>query len=165
MAGLVKRDRLYPRVFDAYDPFDWFDEMFRRFFRPTPLAFQPAVSSATRSITTYKDKDGVSHVDVVVPGAEPGKIDVAYEDGYLSIDVSSEHSEAQEGYASAFMTKVAASFYVGDIDKDSLDAAYEDGVLKVSYKELDEKSETIKVPVRVSGAPEGEGGEGEEKSS
>lgn len=78
-----------------------------------------------------------------LPGIKKSDITIEFDDGNLNISAQKHSEESLED--STFIKqeicygKFARSFYLGDVDKDSIKAKLEDGVLTIEIPELEEK--------------------------
>lgn len=87
------------------------------------------------------ENDGVYTIDVDLPGFNKENIELEYNNGYLNItatkeeriDDSSNYIRKERIYGT-----YKRSYYVGDIQEDSIKASYENGVLKINFNELKE---------------------------
>ncbi len=124
------------------DPF--FDDFFAPSFRRNEVTMK----------TDIKDNDNNYEFNVELPGVKKENINVDLEDGYLTISYHEEHNDDEKRHGKyirkeRYYGNMSRSFYVGDIDKDKIEASYENGVLKIFVpKELEAKKETKKIEIK-----------------
>lgn len=121
---------------DRNNGFDLFNDVFDDFFKPS---FYGKKYDAMK--TDIKENDDAYVMEVDVPGYDKKDINLTLENGYLTISAKKTECEKdctddkhckkdtfirRERYCSASRT-----FYVGDVNKDSLKAKYENGVLTI----------------------------------
>lgn len=95
------------------------------------------------------EKDNTYYLEMDIPGFDKSDINIEIDDNdYLTItaEKSSDKEEKDEGKnyirKERNYGKYQRSFYVGDIDKEGIDANFENGILKVAMP----KKEEVKSP-------------------
>ena len=95
------------------------------------------------------EKDNTYYLEMDIPGFDKSDINIEIDDNdYLTItaEKSSDKEEKDEGKnyirKERNYGKYQRSFYVGDIDKEGIDANFENGILKVTMP----KKEEVKSP-------------------
>lgn len=87
-----------------------------------------------------------------LPGVEKGNINLAVENGYLTIGVSQEEikSENSENYVCRERRQLSSrrSFYVGNIDTKDVSASYENGVLEVTFPKGNGQIDSRNIPIQ-----------------
>jgi HSP20 family protein len=100
-------------------------------------------------LDVYEEGDDVV-VQAAVPGVDPDKIDVSFEDGRLWIKAEATRDEEKKHYY--LKGRVAYNYNVTvpnvDPDGEPYEALTEDGILKVKFRKAKEK-EAKKVKVKV----------------
>ena len=101
------------------------------------------------------EKDGVYHLEMDVPGFEKGDVQIEIDDNdYLTITAEKNTENHEEDESKNYIRKERSygkyqrSFYVGCIDKNNIQASFENGILKISMpKKEEEKSskQTIEI--------------------
>lgn len=98
------------------------------------------------------EKDGAYHIEADIPGMDKKDIHVECEDGYLTITATKEDSTKDEtkNYIKKerFYGKCQRRFYVGDVDADSVKAAFNDGILKITIPKQEEKKATKLIDIQ-----------------
>ncbi|MGZ3381674.1 MAG: Hsp20/alpha crystallin family protein [Isosphaeraceae bacterium] len=95
-------------------------------------------------------KDGKYILTAPLAGFKPEEVDVTLADGVLTI--SAKHSEEKETDDNGYIRRevVSGNFYrqipVGDVDPNSINAEFENGILKVSLP-APSRPEPVKIPV------------------
>ena len=130
------------------DPFS----LFPRAFWNWPSIFDDeAWPIATRThLDVYEDGNDVV-VQAAVPGVDPEKIDVSFEDGRLWIKAEAVRDEEGKHYYYKGRTAYNYNVTVPNVDPDSepYEASSEDGVLTIKFKKAKEKeAKTVKVKVK-----------------
>lgn len=101
------------------------------------------------------EKDGVFYLEMDIPGYDKNDVDIQIDDNdYLTItaektsindDVDNKNYIRKE----RVYGKYQRSFYIGEIDKNSIEASFENGILKISMpKKEDEKLTSKKIEIK-----------------
>ena len=102
------------------------------------------------------EKDGIYTMEMDIPGFNKEDVKIEVDDNdYLTItaEKTSESDSSDDGknYVRKERSygKYQRSFYVGDIDKENIDASFENGILKVTMpKKEEEKSSKKTIEVK-----------------
>ncbi len=128
MFELIPFDRRGHRM-NVYDPFRMFDEMERSFFGNN----QPVVSSFRTDVT---DTGDAFVLDAELPGFSKDDIKIDIENDCLTISAERklENEDKQKNFIKRerFYGSYSRSFDVSGINVDGIEAAYTDGVLKLT---------------------------------
>lgn len=93
------------------------------------------------------EKGGNVHIEMDIPGYDKNDIKIDVEDGILTIEATKEKEEEDKDKNYFRKERVYGSFKrqfnVGNIDEDSVNAKFYNGVLKISFPK-EEKKETKK---------------------
>ena len=89
-------------------------------------------------------EDGVYVMEMDIPGFSRDDVKIEIDDNdYLTVtaEKKSESNDDSRNYVrkERFYGKYQRSFYVGEIDKNSINASFSDGILKVTMPKLEEK--------------------------
>ena len=137
MFELIPFDRRGSRV-SVYDPFRMIDELERSFFNNNT---HPAVSAFRTDVT---DTGDAFVLDAELPGfkKEDIKIDVENDCLTISAERKLDEEEKQKNYIKRerFYGSFSRSFDVSGVNVDGIEAAYSDGVLKLT---MPKKVETV----------------------
>ena len=137
MFELIPFDRRGSRV-SAYDPFRMLDEMERSFFGGNN---HPAMSTFRTDVT---DTGDAFVLDAELPGfkKEDIKIDVENDCLTISAERKLDEEEKQKNFIKRerFYGSFSRSFDVSGVNVDGIEAAYNDGVLKLT---MPKKVETV----------------------
>ena len=137
MFELIPFERRGNRV-SAYDPFRMLDEMERSFFGGNN---HPAMSTFRTDVT---DTGDAFVLDAELPGfkKEDIKIDVENDCLTISAERKLDEEEKQKNFIKRerFYGSFSRSFDVSGVDVDGIEAAYNDGVLKLT---MPKKVETV----------------------
>lgn len=102
------------------------------------------VGSMKTDISEYEDK---YLLEVEMPGYDKKDISIALEDGYLTITATKKRNEDNTGKyikQERFIGTTTRNYYVGDVEKDKIEASYTDGILKVELPKEEPKVEEKK---------------------
>ena len=101
------------------------------------------------------EKDGVYHLEMDVPGFHKKDVQIEIDDNdYLTITAENNVENNEEDESKNYIRKERSygkyqrSFYIGGIDKENIQASFENGTLKISMpKKEEEKSskQTIEI--------------------
>lgn len=94
--------------------------------------------------TDIYEKDGAYYLKIEIPGVEKKDIEVGFENGYLTINVTQEHYEEEYIRKERITEEMRRSYYLGEIDEDTIKANYENGILTIRLEKQKEKVETKK---------------------
>lgn len=95
--------------------------------------------------TDIYEQDNVYYLKIEVPGIEKENIQIDYENGYLTVSVKQEnvYEETNEYIRKErIMSEKERTFYVGDINEDSIKANCQNGVLTITLGKNEEKKDT-----------------------
>ena len=97
--------------------------------------------------TDIKELEDHYEMAVELPGFDKKNIGLKLEDGYLAIIAEVNRSDEEKDkkgnylHRERFSGKTSRSYYVGDVDKETIKAAYDNGVLTITFpKENPEKA-------------------------
>ena len=98
------------------------------------------------------EKDGKYHIIMDVPGYDKEDINIEVDNGYLTIsaETKEEENEEKKNYIRRERRygKFSRSFYVGDIDADSIEAEFKKGTLKVCVPKAEERSTKKQIEIK-----------------
>jgi HSP20 family protein len=87
---------------------------------------------------------------IEIPGAKKEDIHVNLEDGYLTVRAETNKAVDEKDKKGNYIHRerysgvVSRSYYVGDINEKTVNAAYKDGILELTFpKEEEKKTETV----------------------
>jgi HSP20 family protein len=99
--------------------------------------------------TDIYEKDGKYFIEIDLPGADKKDIDLTYDKGYLNISYNKTFDEEKEEpnylYRERRLTSAKRSFYLGQINEKTLDAKYEDGILKIVAEKSENEKKLIEI--------------------
>lgn len=108
------------------------DTLFDRFLQDS--FFTPSVNSGIK--VDIKEEDERYLMEAEIPGVKKEQIKVDYDRNYLTISVEQQEeiNEEKDHYIcrERRLGRTSRTFHVEDIDPEGIEAAYEDGVLKVT---------------------------------
>ncbi|MEQ8153878.1 MAG: heat shock protein Hsp18 [Clostridiaceae bacterium] len=130
---------------------DIFSPFFKDFFDEDFLASMNNVGGNFK--VDLKETDDKYLIEADLPGVKKEDIKVDIKDNYLVINAKREESkeDKKENYVrrEKHYGEFTRSFYVDNIDENTIDAAFKDGVLKITLQKLAKgKEETKKIEVK-----------------
>ncbi len=91
------------------------------------------------------EKDGVYHLEMDIPGFDKKDVNIEIdENDYLTITAEKKTENKEEDKEKNYIRKERSygkyqrSFYLGDVDKDKIDASFENGILKITMPKKEE---------------------------
>ena len=131
---------LIPRLMPNY-----LDGVFDDFFTPTRN------DDFSRMKCDIYEKDGIYTMEMDIPGFDKKDVNIEVDDNdYLTVTVEKTNNEEEENEERNYVRKERSygkyqrSFYVGDIDKDNIEASFENGILKVKMPKKEEEKSSKK---------------------
>ena len=128
---------LIPRKFYLGD--DFFDDF-----------FEPAVKEQMKC--DVYEKDGKYNIVMDTPGYDKDDISIECDNGYLTIsaEMHEEDNDEDKNYIRRERRygKFSRSFYVGDVDADSIEAEFKKGTLKIVVPKLEEKPTKKQIEIK-----------------
>lgn len=126
-------------LFTGMNP-NYLDDVFDNFFAPVRS------ESVSRMKCDIYEKDGVYTMEMDIPGFNREDVNIEIDDNdYLTITaektLENNDSDDNKNYVRRERSygKYQRSFYVGDIDKENIDAVFENGILKVTMPKKQEQ--------------------------
>lgn len=118
---------------------DFFDDAFNSFFKP--MFYDEKLDSMK---TDIKETDNSYIMDIEVPGFDKKDVNISLKDGYLTI--TTEKKETEEDKKHNYLRRersasLSRSYYVGDVNKESVKAKYENGILMIEIPKEEPKKE------------------------
>lgn len=126
-----------------HNDFDLIEDMFRDPF------FTNEESKIMK--TDIKEKKDKYIIDIDLPGYEKEDIKMSIEDGYLTVNASTntEKEDKEEGKfvrKERYMGSCSRSFYVGDaVENEDIKASFKNGTLKIEIPKKENKKELPEV--------------------
>ncbi len=87
------------------------------------------------------EKDGFYTIEIDLPGFDKENINIDYNNGYLNVSANKEETfDDSNNYIrkEKIYGTYKRSYYVGDIEENSIKASLNNGVLKINFNELKE---------------------------
>jgi HSP20 family molecular chaperone IbpA len=95
--------------------------------------------------TDIKEVGDKYQLDIELPGVEKKDIDLSLSDEYLTVkaSVNEEKKEENKSYLhrERFVGTSTRSYYVGNVDMDTIEASFNNGILSVSFPKENEKAQ------------------------
>ncbi|MGI6218135.1 MAG: Hsp20/alpha crystallin family protein [Coriobacteriales bacterium] len=128
----------------TYDPFAWFDEMERAFFG------SPTTTSSLGFKADIKDNGDSYDLAADMPGFDKDDIKVEVEDDVLTISAERNFQKDEKDDEGNYVRRersygsYSRSFDISNVDQDSIDVKYENGVLKMHMPKKAEETPTVR---------------------
>ena len=101
------------------------------------------------------EKDGIYHLEMDIPGFDKKDVNIEIDDNdYLTINAEKNSENNDEDENKNYIRKERSygkyqrSFYLGDVDKDIIDAKFDNGILKITMpkkEEIKSSKKTIEI--------------------
>lgn len=112
--------------------------------------FTPSIQTGIK--VDIREKDDAYLLEAEVPGVKKDQIKVDYNNQYLTISVEQQEevNEEKDHYIcrERRLGKSSRTFHAKDIDPDGIEAAYEDGVLKVTLPKTKESKRNTNIEIK-----------------
>ncbi len=110
----------------------------------------PSVNTGMK--VDIKELDNHYFLEAEIPGVQKDQIKVDYDKSYLTISVEQqeEMNEEKNHYIcrERRLEKSSRTFHAKDIDPDGIEAAYEDGILKVTLPKTKETTRKTSIDIK-----------------
>ncbi len=126
-----------------------FDEFFDNEFSMLPVwgGRNPLYGKNDKNLmkTDVREMENSYELDVDLPGFKKEDINVNLKDGYLTISAEKSLGKDEQDEKGRYIRQeryvgtCSRSFYVGDLEPESVSAKYEDGILKLSLPKHEKK--------------------------
>ena len=98
--------------------------------------------------TDVRELENTYELDIELPGFKKNEVSIELNNGYLIINAAKTVNKAEEGEKGQYLRRerysgaCSRSFYVGEaLEPENVSAAFEDGILKLSFpKEVEKKA-------------------------
>ncbi|MDW7670215.1 MAG: Hsp20/alpha crystallin family protein [Bacillota bacterium] len=124
------------------------DTLFDRFLQDGFLT--PPVSTGIK--VDIKEQEDRYIMEAEIPGVQKDQIKVDYDNNYLTISVEQQEevSEEKDHYIcrERRLGKASRTFHAKDIDPEKIEAAYEDGILKVTLPKTTEARRKSNIEIK-----------------
>ena len=129
----------------------YLDDVFDDFMFPTMKD-----SEFGRMKCDIYEKDGVYHLEMDIPGFDKKDVNIEVdENDYLTITAEKSSEDHEEDDNKNYIRKERSygkyqrSFYLGDVDKEKINASFENGILKITMpKKEEEKSSKHTIEIK-----------------
>jgi len=126
---------------------NWFDDLFDRSYQMTPWPEERELyGKHARNLmrTDVHETENAYEMNVDLPGFKKEDIHVDFKDGYLTVraEKNLEKEEKQKKKlirSERYVGSMSRSFYVGELEPESIKCRYEDGVLTLNFPKEEQK--------------------------
>ena len=98
--------------------------------------------------TDIKESEDKYSLEIEMPGYDKSDVNISLEEGYLTVSATKkyENDDTNNKYIrkERFFGTTSRSYYVGDVDKEKIEASYKDGVLLIDLPKEEKKVEEKK---------------------
>ncbi len=114
--------------------------------------FMPSRRNDNMKCDIY-EKDGNYHIEMDIPGFKKEDISIEVEDGYLTIEAEKNIENNEENEDRNYIRRERSynsykrSFYLGDLDQDSIEAKFNDGMLNITVPKKELTSNKKKIDI------------------
>ena len=92
-------------------------------------------------------------IDIEIPGFNKDEVNVCYNDGYLTVSANHKENHEQKKHGKLIhqertYSTLSRSYYIGDVNKDMINAKMDNGLLKICVpkaKELPNSKQSIMI--------------------
>jgi HSP20 family molecular chaperone IbpA len=133
---------LMPSIFGE----NLFDDFFEDFSRPMRSGMNFGNAAGSIMKTDVKETDAGYEIDIDLPGYKKDDVKVQLNEGYLTINASTNTSNDEKDSEGKYVRRerysgtCSRSFYVGeDVTQEEIKAKFEDGILKLFVPKKEEK--------------------------
>ena len=92
-------------------------------------------------------------IDIEIPGFNKDEVNVCYDDGYLTVSANHKENHEQKKHGKLIhqertYSTLSRSYYIGDVNKDMINAKMDNGLLKICVpkaKELPNSKQSIMI--------------------
>lgn len=82
-------------------------------------------------------------IDIEIPGFNKDEVNVCYDDGYLTVSANHKENHEQKKHGKLIhqertYSALSRSYYIGDVNKDMINAKMDNGLLKICVPEAKE---------------------------
>ena len=124
--------------------FDLWDDFLKDDF------FEPSVKNQMKC--DVYEKDGDYHIEMDIPGYDKEDINIEVDDGYLTISAETKNEENDESKnyirRERRYGKFSRSFYVGDVEPETIEAEFKKGILKITVPKIEEKPTKKQIEIK-----------------
>lgn len=125
---------------------DDFDKLFDNFFNDSFFAPMNISGFGNGFKVDLKETENDYQIEADLPGMKKEAININYDNNYLTISAKRDDSieDNQDNYIRRERRygEFRRSFYVDNVDQNNIDAAFKDGVLKITLPKLEKGKET-----------------------
>ena len=132
--------------------YNLFEPIFDSLFRfPTFRSEMKDINKLMRA--DIHETESNYELELELPGFDKKDIEIELKNGYLTVEASKNNSNQNSSCRNCirrerYYGNIARSFYVGEINRDEIDATLENGILKVSLPKEQNKDKMQKIEIK-----------------
>ena len=142
--NLAKKEDAFGRLFDIFN---------EPFFNSPMTSMQEWMSGMGTFNVDVKDNGSSYQLVADLPGIKKEDVFLDYENGYLTIQAKADQEKEEKDEANKYVCRerycgnVSRSFYIGDIDKETINAEFRDGILTVDMPKVYNINKTKQIEI------------------
>ncbi|SEJ16838.1 HSP20 family protein [Propionispira arboris] len=142
--NLAKKEDAFGRLFDIFN---------EPFFNSPMTSMHEWMSGMGTFKVDVKDNGSSYQLVADLPGVKKEDVFLDYENGYLTIQAKSDQEKEEKDEANKYVCReryignVSRSFYIGDIDKEKVNAEFRDGILTVDMPKVYDVNKTKQIEI------------------
>ncbi|WP_019552493.1 Hsp20/alpha crystallin family protein [Propionispira raffinosivorans] len=142
--NLAKKEDAFGRLFDIFN---------EPFFNSPMTSMHEWMSGMGSFKVDVKDNGSSYQLVADLPGVKKEDVFLDYENGYLTIQAKSDQEKEEKDEANKYVCReryignVSRSFYIGDIDKEKVNAEFRDGILTIDMPKVYDVNKTKQIEI------------------
>jgi len=142
--NLAKKEDAFGRLFDIFN---------EPFFNSPMTSMHEWMSGIGTFKVDVKDNGSSYQLVADLPGIKKEDVFLDYENGYLTIQAKSDQEKEEKDEANKYVCReryignVSRSFYIGDVDKEKINAEFRDGILTIDMPKIYDTNKTKQIEI------------------
>ena len=142
--NLAKKEDAFGRLFDIFN---------EPFFNSPMTSMHEWMSGMGTFKVDVKDNGSSYQLVADLPGVKKEDVFLDYENGYLTIQAKSDQEKEEKDETNKYVCReryignVSRSFYIGDIDKEKVNAEFRDGILTIDMPKVYDINKTKQIEI------------------
>jgi HSP20 family protein len=142
--NLAKKEDAFGRLFDIFN---------EPFFNSPMTSMHEWMSGMGTFKVDVKDNGSSYQLVADLPGIKKEDVFLDYENGYLTIQAQSDQEKEEKDEANKYVCReryignVSRSFYIGDVDKEKINAEFRDGILTIDMPKAYDINKTKQIEI------------------
>jgi HSP20 family protein len=142
--NLAKKEDAFGRLFDIFN---------EPFFNSPMTSMHEWMSGIGTFKVDVKDNGSSYQLVADLSGIKKEDVFLDYENGYLTIQAKSDQEKEEKDEANKYVCReryignVSRSFYIGDVDKEKINAEFRDGILTIDMPKIYDTNKTKQIEI------------------